>query len=138
MKKTRLGISIGLLGAGIYFASFFSGYLCAVLLAGYVLLFEENRWLRRSAVKAVVLLVFFSLLTAVLNLVPNTISVIDNVAGIFGAYFSLAALTELISALTGVLSILEKVLFILLGLKALKQGTVVIPPVDKLITTYME
>lgn len=36
MQKTRLGISVGLLGAAIYFMGLFSGYLLAVLLAGYV------------------------------------------------------------------------------------------------------
>ena len=51
MQKTRLGISVGLLGAAIYFMGLFSGYLLAVLLAGYVLLFEENSWLRKNAVK---------------------------------------------------------------------------------------
>lgn len=42
MQKTRLGISVGMLGAAIYLTGLFSGYLVAVLLTGYVLLFEEN------------------------------------------------------------------------------------------------
>ena len=50
MQKTRLGISVGMLGAAIYLTGLFSGYVVAVLMAGYVLLFEENSWLRRSAV----------------------------------------------------------------------------------------
>ena len=56
MQKTKLGISVGLLGAAIYFTGLFSGYLVAVLLAGYVLMFEENEWLRKNAVKAVALM----------------------------------------------------------------------------------
>lgn len=71
MQKTRLGISVGLLGAAIYFMGLFSGYLLAVLLAGYVLLFEENSWLRKNAVKAMSVMAVFSLLITVLNLVPN-------------------------------------------------------------------
>ena len=55
MQKTKLGISVGLLGAAIYFTSLFSGYLVPVILTGYVLLFEENDWLRKNAVKAVAL-----------------------------------------------------------------------------------
>lgn len=62
MQKTRLGISVGLLGAAIYFMGLFSGYLLAVLLAGYVLLFEENSWLRKNAVKAMSVMAVFSLL----------------------------------------------------------------------------
>lgn len=78
MQKTRLGISAGLLGAAIYFVGLFSGYLVAVVLTGYVLLFEENSWLRKSAVKAVFVMALFSLLITVLNLVPNAISFIND------------------------------------------------------------
>lgn len=77
MQKTRLGISVGLLGAAIYFMGLFSGYLLAVLLAGYVLLFEENSWLRKNAVKAMSVMAVFSLLITVLNLVPNAIGFIN-------------------------------------------------------------
>ena len=56
MQKTKIGMTVGLLGAAIYFIGLFSGYLTVVLLIGYVLLFEENEWLRKSAVKAVALI----------------------------------------------------------------------------------
>lgn len=87
MQKTRLGISVGLLGAAIYFMGLFSGYLLAVLLAGYVLLFEENSWLRKNAVKAMSVMAVFSLLITVLNLVPNAIGFINDVVSIFGGSF---------------------------------------------------
>ena len=54
MQKTRLGISVGMLGAAVYLTGLFSGYLVAILMAGYVLLCEENGWLKRSVIKAVV------------------------------------------------------------------------------------
>ena len=54
MQKTRLGISVGMLGAAVYLTGLFSGYLVAILMAGYVLLCEENGWLKRSDIKAVV------------------------------------------------------------------------------------
>ena len=60
MQKTRLGISVGMLGATIYLSGLFGGYVAILLLAGYSLLFEENIWLKKSAVKAVALLLFFS------------------------------------------------------------------------------
>ena len=58
---------MGMLGAAIYLTGLFSGYLVAVLIAGYVLLFEENGWLKRSAVKAVSLMVFFSFITVLIK-----------------------------------------------------------------------
>ena len=42
MQKTRLGISVGLLGAGVCFLGLVGGYLVTAILAGYILLFEEN------------------------------------------------------------------------------------------------
>ena len=68
MQGTKLGISVGMLGAAIYFTGLFSGYIVPVLLVGYVLMFEENGWLRRSAVKAISLMVFFSFMLDALML----------------------------------------------------------------------
>ena len=137
MQKTRLGISVGLLGAAIYFMGLFSGYLLAVLLAGYVLLFEENSWLRKNAVKAMSVMAVFSLLITVLNLVPNAIGFINDVVSIFGGSFSVAFLSNLISAAVAALNIIEKLLIIGLGVKALTQGTIAVPVVDNLINKYM-
>lgn len=137
MQKTRLGISVGLLGAAIYFAGLFSGYMVAVVLAGYVLLFEENEWLKRSAVKAVATMMLFSLLLVVINLIPNAVSFISNVAGIFNGNFSITPLTKAIAAIASALDISEKLLFLGLGLKAINQGNIAVPVVDKLISKYM-
>lgn len=137
MQKTRLGISVGVLGAAIYFAGLFGGYLVAVVMAGYVLLFEGNEWLKKNAVKAVATMMLFSLLTVAINLIPNAVTFINNVAGIFGESFSIAPLTRVVSAITNILDIIEKVLFIGLGLKAINQGSITVPVVDKLINKYM-
>ncbi len=138
MQKTRLGISVGMLGAAIYLTGLFSGYVVAVLMAGYVLLFEENSWLRRSAVKAVSLMVFFSFITVLINLIPNAISSINYIASMFGSSFYAVFITNLVSAVTSIIDIIEKLLFIGLGVKALNQGTITAPVVDKLVSKYMD
>lgn len=137
MQKAKLGISVGLLGAAIYFTSLFSGYLVPVILTGYVLLFEENDWLRKNAVKAVSLTVFFSFVIVVINLIPNIISFINYIVSMFGGNFHIAFISNLVNAATSAIDIIEKVLFIGLGLKALNQGSISIPVVDKLINKYM-
>lgn len=137
MQKTKLGISVGLLGAVIYFMGLFSGFLVTILLAGYVLLCEENEWLRKSAVKAVFVTVFFSVLSAVVTLIPDAIGVIDSLVSIFGGSVYIAFVSNLVSAVISVLNIVEKVLLLGLGLKALNQGTIAVPVVDKLIDQYM-
>ena len=138
MQKTRLGISVGMLGAAIYLTGLFSGYVVAVLMAGYVLLFEETSWLRRSAVKAVSLMVFFSFITVLINLIPNAISSINYIASMFGSSFYAVFITNLVSAVTSIIDIIEKLLFIGLGVKALNQGTITAPVVDKLVSKYMD
>lgn len=137
MQKTRLGISVGMLGAAIYLTGLFSGYLVAVLLTGYVLLFEENGWLKRSAVKAVSLMVFFSFVTVLINLIPNAMSCISYIASMFGGNFHASFISNLVSAVTSIIDIIEKILFIGLGVKALNQGTIAVPVVDKLVSKYM-
>ena len=137
MKKTKLGISVGLLGAAIYFMGLFSGYLVVVLLAGYVLLCEDNEWLKKSAVKAVSVMALFSFLVTVVNLIPNAISVIDSIVSIFGGNFYVAFLSNLVSAVVAVLNIIEKLVLLGLGVKALNQGTIAVPVVDNLINKYM-
>ena len=69
--KSKLGLSVGALGALVFFAALFGGYVGVLLVAGYIVLVEDNEWLRRSAVKAVFTLVFFSVLITVINLIPD-------------------------------------------------------------------
>lgn len=137
MQKTKLGITVGLLGAAIYFTGLFGGFLVAIVLAGYSLMFEENEWLKKNAVKAIALMVFFAMLSAVVNLIPDTISFINYVAGIFGGYVNVGILSFIASVIESAVSIIEKILFIVLGIKALNQGTVAVPVVDKLIGKYI-
>lgn len=137
MQKTRLGISVGMLGAAVYLTGLFSGYLVAVLLTGYVLLFEENRWLKRSSVKAVSLMVFFSFITVLINLIPNAMNCISYIAAMFGGSFHISFISNLVSAVTSAIDIVEKLLFIGLGVTALDQGTIAVPVVDKLVNKYL-
>lgn len=137
MQKTKLGISVGLLGAAIYFMGLFSGYLVVFVLAGYVLLCEENSWLRKCAVKAVFVMAVFSLMVAVLNLVPDIFSFINNIFSMFGGSFYVPFISNLINAIVVALNFIEKLLMIGLGVKALNQGTIAVPVIDKLISKYM-
>lgn len=112
--------------------------MITIILAGYVLLCEENAWLRKAAVKSVPLLMCFSLLASVIYLIPNAIGLIDSVLNIFGGAFYIALISNIIDVIDNVLGLAEKLLFIILGIKALKQGTLSVPIIDKLINKYMD
>lgn len=133
MQKTKLGISVALLGAALYFLGLFSGYLATILVAGYVLLCESDEWLKKSAVKAVAVLVLFSLASAVIGLIPNVISFVDSVFSVFGRDFHIYFVTNIINVITTALNIIEKLLLLILGFFAFKKETVKLPIIDDFI-----
>ena len=137
MQKTKLGITVGALGAITFFAGFFGGYLAAIVLAGYALLFEENAWLKRSVVKAVVLMVFFSVTVAIINVIPDLLEFVGNIASVFNGNFSIIKVNQVVNVVVSGLNLAEKVLFLGLGVKALSQGTIVIPFIDKKVSKYI-
>lgn len=134
--KTKLGISVGLLGAAIYFAAFFGGYTAVILLAGYALLFEENEWLKKTAVKAVALMISISFLVTLIGLVPDLLYWISTLVSVFKGTFNYGVVSTVINVITGAIDIIRTCLFLILGAKALNQGTVTVPFVDKLINKY--
>lgn len=139
MQKTKLGISVGLLGSIIYFAvAFGGGYPIALLLCGYVLLVEDNPWLRKTSVKAVLLLVLFSLINVLFGLIPDIWQTIAHLLAAFNKYPSSTFISGIASAISGVITIVKSVLFIILGLKALNQGAIKLPIIDKIIDKYMD
>lgn len=132
MQKTRLGISVGLMGFITYFACYFGGYLAAILLFGYILLVENNQWLRKTAVKALLLTVAFSLLSALIGLIPDIIDFIGSIVNVFNGSFYLSIVSKIVTVLTSAIGLIKTVLFIILGIKALSQGSITVPVVDDL------
>ena len=135
MQKTRIGISVGLLGAAMYFVGLL-GIIPVVLLAGYVLLFEDNEWLKRTAVKAVAVFAFFAILLALVTLVDNSRFLINNIAGIFNRNVNMMRFGSVISATRNIIAILRDLFILLLGFSALKQGTVKLGAVDSTINKH--
>lgn len=138
MQKTRLGVAVGLLGAAIYLVGLYGGVLATALLVGYVLVFEENDWLKKNAVKAFVLMMIFSAVSSVFYLIPNAIEVISSIINILGIDFYPEIVYNLSNVISGALGIVETLLFLGLALKSLSQGSIAIPVVDQLIDTYMD
>lgn len=132
MQKTRLGISVGLMGFITYLACYFGGYVAAILLFGYVLLVENNQWLRKTAVKAMILTISFSLLTALIGFIPDIINFIGSIVSIFNGSLYLSVVSKIVTVLTSAIGLVKAVLYIILGIKALNQGSVTVPIVDDL------
>ena len=108
------------------------------LLAGYVILMEEDVWLKATAVKVVSIMTVFSLILAALSIVPDAIGLLNYFVALFGGSFSVLLLTNLVYFLQQFVTLAETVVFLLLALKALKMDTINVPMVDMLITKHMD
>lgn len=138
MQKTKLGISVGVFGALLYFSGLFGGYLLTALLAGYILLKEENPWLKKTAVKSIVLMIVFSILYTVVGLLSEAVDVVNYAIGIFGGHFSLSIISKITSFLFAILDFAKKIVFVILGFKAFSQGTLHIPLIDGFVNKTID
>lgn len=131
--KTKLGVSVGVLAAATYFMGLFGGYIALIALVGYVLLFEQDSWLRKSAVKAFALCVLFSIIYALVGFIPDLMGMVDSFLGIFGGDFNISFINYGVYFLQDIIGLVEKVVFLILGLLAFRQNTINMGPIDKLV-----
>ena len=136
MQKTRLGISVGMAGAAMYFIGLLN-IIPLVIIAGYMLIFEQNEWLRKTAVKAVAVVVFFTIISAVVGLVSNSSSFLNDVVLLFKGTIDIIWLNRIISICRTVISFVQTIFLLMLGFKALKQGNVKLGSVDNAINKHM-
>ena len=132
MQKTRLGISIGLLGAAVYFMGVL-GIIPLVLVAGYILLFEQNEWLKGCAVKAAVIYVLFALIPVVVGVIGDAFGFINVIIGWFPGTFRLSFPGEIDSLINIAAGLLRAVLLLVLGFTALSQGSVKTGKIDDIV-----
>ncbi|OPZ88721.1 MAG: hypothetical protein BWY74_03015 [Firmicutes bacterium ADurb.Bin419] len=132
MQKTKLGISVGLLGAAMYFLGLVN-FLGLILLAGYVLLFESNEWLKKSAVKAAAIVIGFALISVVISISNDVFAVLNGLLSWVRISFRISWPLQLDSIFLNIMDILEKLILLLLGFKAFTQGTMNVGPIDKVI-----
>ena len=135
--KTKLGVSVAMLAAGTYLLGLFFGYVVLVLIAGYVLLCESDEWLKKSVVKALVITVAFSVISAVIGFIPNAISMVDDLVNIFGGNFSILFLSRIVTFINTVLAVFEKLLMLALALLAFDNKTIKLPVIDSFIEKHM-
>ncbi len=133
MEKAKSGVSVVLLGAAAYFLTYFGGYAAAILFAGYVLLCEEDEWLKKTCVQAIVLALGFDVLLRVIDLLPNLCAWIDSMLNVIGHTFNYSIISKLIAVFTKGINILEACVFLVLGGMAFKKINAFIPGMNKLV-----
>ena len=128
MEKTKLGLSVTIMGALVYLVALFGGYTPLLLIAGYILIAEENIRLKKTAVTAFLLAVAFSVLSFVIGLIPDTLSVLISFLEIFGIHdLYLPFINNVTNFLYASLSVIKEVAFIFMAGMALL-GKLFAPP----------
>lgn len=138
MKTSKLGISVGFMGAILCAIGLFGGYFITFAAVAYVLLREENMWLRKTAIKVLVLTFAFPLLHTIIGFLPDLVKFINDVMYLFDDYFKVEKLPAIVTVLKDVVNIAEYVVFVLFGVLSFSQRTIRLPLVDKLIDKHTE
>lgn len=137
MLKSKMGISIALLGAAMFFLGAITT-IPAFLLAAYVLIREDNEWLRKTAAKMLGVIIFFGLCSVGVSLIDDGFSLINIIVHWFdkSAEFIYVP-ADLTSFCYTVIAIAENVLLVVMGFKALAMKNVKFGIVDKLVDKFM-
>jgi 4-amino-4-deoxy-L-arabinose transferase-like glycosyltransferase len=136
MQKTKIGVSVGLFAAALYFIGLI-GPTPLVLAVGYVLVAEQDPWLKKAAIRAVGIVVAFAVLSSLLGLLNNSTNLINNIILLFRQTINLSDVTRIIGICQTILRIIEALILLTLGFKAIKQSTISLGVVDKVIDSNM-
>lgn len=136
LTKGKLGISVELLAAAVFFMLLFGGYVPALLLLGYIWIKEEDMWLKKTAVKAFAICIVLSALATVFQIWPDCLSWVDSIVNVFSGNFKYGTFSSIIAVFTKAISIVKTVAMLILGFLALSHRTIAIDFIDKLVEKH--
>lgn len=136
MLKTKLGISIALVGAAMYFLGAIS-FTPAVLLAGYVLIVEENEWLKRQAAKMIGVVVVFGVLSIAVGWIDDVVYMLGIIVRWFSKDTYLSVPANLTTLCQYIITLAKEVFLLMMGFMALGMKNVKLGVVDKQLDKFM-
>lgn len=128
MQKTKSGISVGAMGAVIYFSALLGGYIPLFLLSGLILLKEDNSWLKKTVFKAAVFMLVFSGLGAVVDMLNEILDIFNNLF-----QWELEIPLNLDYVMKDIISISKTIIFSVSGFRALGQSDIPIKTIDNAV-----
>lgn len=137
MEKSKLGIPVKLLAGAACLLGLYGGYIIMGILVGYVLLKEEDLWLKKFCVKILGLMLAFSLANTVLALFPDLLHMLYSFLEIFNVNIYLSVIHNIFNLLSNVLSLLRVVLLLLLAVCAFAGKDIKIPVVDPFLDKHI-
>ncbi len=138
MEKTKLGISVCLMGALVFLSSYL-GITALLLVGGYILLKEESAKLKKCVAYALTLYLVFLAASVVVGFVGNVFDILNfknwmySVDVISTIY---SVIRAFLSALSSIISVAEKVVFGLLAAYTLTGKEIKIAILDKFVEKH--
>lgn len=136
MEKTKFGVSVGLVGAFLCLMAGFGSGLVAYVLMGYILLKEENEWLKKTCVRVLVITVAVLLLDAAVNVLPGFLSLLNSFTGIFGQYVNIEVINKICSFICHAVGFAKNILLLIMAFKALKQESFEIQLIEEKVNKH--
>lgn len=136
MEKTRLGVSVGMLGAAMYFMGLVS-VLALVGLGVYILLYESNAWLKRTVIKAIAVVITFTLLSSAVGFSNDILGIVNDLLFWSNPVARFSWPLGLDSIAYKVINALEVFTLVILGIKAFTFNDIKIAPIDSVIDKNM-
>ena len=141
--KAKIGLHIGFFACLIFLAAQFGGLVPATLLVGYVLICEDNDFLRMSAVKAFLIVLVANVLIWLIGVIPDILfELFDRISRIFGAdtpFGNLKAISkieQIFNFFSWIVTTCKAILLVLLAVLAVRIKTIQLPLIDGLIDKY--
>ena len=135
MQKSKLGFSVGLLGAIFCILGAVIGISWPLLaIAAYIFIREENEWLRRLTLKVIIILLAAAVITM---LVPYILGAFYDVINLFvddADIIDFNWISKISTFVVKYVDIVINVVLVLIGLKALKQSHFAVKSVDNIIS----
>lgn len=138
MDKTKLGISVCLMGALVYLCGYL-GITALVLVGGYILLKEESEKLKKCVAYALVLYLAFLAVSLVIGLVGNVFDILNfngwmYSVDVISTIYSI--IRAILSTLSSIVTVAEKVVFGLLAVCMLLGKEIKIAFLDKIVEKH--
>lgn len=121
-----------LLGAALCFLALFGGYAALVIAVGYILLCEQDDWVRKTAVKVFAICLCFSVCFVFTDILSELVGFLEGALGLLLHASRLSVVHGLIGTLEAAIRVIRDVLLLMMGFLAFRHASISLPVVDRL------
>ena len=132
MNKTKFGLSANAY-AGLAFLAGIISPLITLIMAGAVLLTEDNDWLKRMVLKAVTVVIIIGIASFSIDMINTALNCINGLLSYVDATFQTAKVMTFISLCADIIRVLEVIFLLIFAKKAFAGQYVKLPFGDGIV-----